>query len=148
MVVSFSSSEQLWRNVAFHHLFTNRSSAVNGCRQNESPNSWQKHYNNPQVIHTTPCVLWKSNMFIRNKSIKTFLTLNSRFWPKHKSIIHNNGSSSETVHPLSSSHIKIITYLFRNILYCFHSNLSRSVHISLLIHMRIFFFHCRKQYYG
>ncbi len=36
----FVSSEQIWRNVALHHLFTNVSSAVNGCRQNESPNSW------------------------------------------------------------------------------------------------------------
>ncbi len=35
-----SSSEQIWRNVAFYHLLTNGSSAVNGCRQNESPNSW------------------------------------------------------------------------------------------------------------
>ncbi len=46
-----SSSEQIWRNVALHHLLTNGSSAVNGCRQNESPNSWLKHRNNPQVIH-------------------------------------------------------------------------------------------------
>ncbi len=35
-----SSSEQIWRNVALHHLLTNGSSAVNGCRQNETPNSW------------------------------------------------------------------------------------------------------------
>ncbi len=31
-----SSSEQIWRNVALHHLLTIGSSAVNGCRQNES----------------------------------------------------------------------------------------------------------------
>ncbi len=35
-----SSPEQIWRNVALHLLLTNGSSAVNGCRQNESPNSW------------------------------------------------------------------------------------------------------------
>ncbi len=35
-----SSSEQIWRNLALHHLFTSGSSAVNGCHQNESPNSW------------------------------------------------------------------------------------------------------------
>ncbi len=35
-----SSWEQIWRNVALHHLLTNGSSAVNGCRQNESPNRW------------------------------------------------------------------------------------------------------------
>ncbi len=35
-----SSSEQIWKNIALHHLLTNGSSAVNGCRQNESPNSW------------------------------------------------------------------------------------------------------------
>ncbi len=33
-----SSSEQIWINLAFHHLLTNGSSAVNGCRQNESKN--------------------------------------------------------------------------------------------------------------
>ncbi len=25
---------------------------MNGCCQNESPNSWSKHHNNPQVIHS------------------------------------------------------------------------------------------------
>ncbi len=34
-----ASSEQIWRNVSLHHLLTNGSSVVNGCRQNESPNS-------------------------------------------------------------------------------------------------------------
>ncbi len=29
---------QIWRNVALHHLLSNGCSAVNGCRQNESPN--------------------------------------------------------------------------------------------------------------
>ncbi len=28
------SSEQIWRNLAVHHLLSNESSAVNGCRQN------------------------------------------------------------------------------------------------------------------
>ncbi len=36
---SVSSSEHIWRNLALRHLFTNGSTAVNGCRQNESPNS-------------------------------------------------------------------------------------------------------------
>ncbi len=35
-----SSLKQIWRNVALQQLLTNGSSAVNGCRQNESPNSW------------------------------------------------------------------------------------------------------------
>ncbi len=26
--------------IALHHLLTNGSSAVNGCRQNENPNTW------------------------------------------------------------------------------------------------------------
>ncbi len=34
-----SSTEQIWRNLAFHHFLTTGSSAVNGCRQNESPDS-------------------------------------------------------------------------------------------------------------
>ncbi len=31
---------EIWRNLALHHLLTNGCSAVNGCRQNERPNSW------------------------------------------------------------------------------------------------------------
>ncbi len=31
--------QQILRNLALHHLLTNGSSAVNGYRQNESPNS-------------------------------------------------------------------------------------------------------------
>ncbi len=30
----------IWKSLELHHLLTNGSSAVNGCRQNESPNSW------------------------------------------------------------------------------------------------------------
>ncbi len=33
-------SEQICRNLALHHLLINGSSAVNGCRQNEGPDSW------------------------------------------------------------------------------------------------------------
>ncbi len=51
--------------------FTSGSSVVNGCHQNESLSSWQKH-NNPQVIHMTP-VDQLTSVFIRNKAIiKTF----------------------------------------------------------------------------
>ncbi len=34
-----SSLEELWRNL-LHHFLTIGSSAENGCRQNETPNSW------------------------------------------------------------------------------------------------------------
>ncbi len=44
-----SSSEQIWSNVESHHLLTNESSAVNGCRQNESQTA-DKNI----TIHTTP----------------------------------------------------------------------------------------------
>ncbi len=37
-----SSLEQIWRSLALYHLLTNGSSAVNGCRQNGSLNSWLK----------------------------------------------------------------------------------------------------------
>ncbi len=35
-----TSSKQIRKNLASHHLLTNGSSAVNGCRQNKRPNSW------------------------------------------------------------------------------------------------------------
>ncbi len=42
-----SSSEQIWRNLALHHLLTSGSSAVSGCRQNYSPNN--PHDSSPSV---------------------------------------------------------------------------------------------------
>ncbi len=68
------SSEQIWRNLALHHLLTNGSSTMNGCRQNESQRADKKHHNNPQVIHKIPvhklmpCEV-KSCMFVINKCI-------------------------------------------------------------------------------
>ncbi len=47
-------SNLVFMYLALHHLLTNGSSAVNGCRQNECPKQLLKHHNNPQVIHTTP----------------------------------------------------------------------------------------------
>ncbi len=57
---------------------------------------------NITIIHTTPVhqlTSWevKSCVFVRNKSIKTFLTSNRCFWPKCESIIHNIAFSSEKV---------------------------------------------------
>ncbi len=88
------SSEQIWRNVAIHHLLTNGSSAVNGCRQNESPNSWEKHHDNPQLIHTTPVHQLtscdsKSRMFAWTNSSRFLLTSNHCFQLKYKFSIYN-----------------------------------------------------------
>ncbi len=51
-----SSSEQIWRNLALHHLLTNGSSAVNGCRQNESPNRADKS--------TAPLLMKRKGVFV------------------------------------------------------------------------------------
>ncbi len=45
---------QVWRDVALHQCLSNKCSVVNGCRQNESPNSWLKHHNDPH--HSSPSV--------------------------------------------------------------------------------------------
>ncbi len=82
-----SSSEKIWRNLVLYHLQINGSSAVNGCRQNESPNSWWKHHNNPQVIHISPVHQLTSCDAFRH------LTLNRCFCLKCESSIHNNDSS-------------------------------------------------------
>ncbi len=69
-----SSMEQIWRNLALQNLPSNRSSAVNGCHQNERLNSWEKHYNNTQLIQTIPVhqlTSWEveSWVFVMNKYI-------------------------------------------------------------------------------
>ncbi len=58
-------SEEILRNLALHHLLTNGSSAVNGCRQNESPNSWFKQHNTSQNNITK--VLWSEKLCLCNK---------------------------------------------------------------------------------
>ncbi len=39
-----SLSVQIWRYLALNHLFTNGSSAVNGCRQNEKAILWIENF--------------------------------------------------------------------------------------------------------
>ncbi len=41
---------QIQRNSTLRDLLNNESSTVNGCHQNESSNSLQKHHNNPENI--------------------------------------------------------------------------------------------------
>ncbi len=54
-----SSSEEIWRNLALHHLLTSgySESEVNGCRQNESPNSWLKHPSSTSIN-----ILWSEKL--------------------------------------------------------------------------------------
>ncbi len=67
--------------MALNHFLINVSSAVHGCRQKDSPNSWLKYHNNLQVIQTTPSVI--------NKSItKMFLTSN-HWYQNYKFSIHS-----------------------------------------------------------
>ncbi len=61
-----SSSEQIWRNLELHHLLTNGSSAVNGCRQNEQ---WKNITLIKKIIHESSTL-----MSCEMKSY-TFLTL-------------------------------------------------------------------------
>ncbi len=63
--------EQIWRNVSLHHLLTKGSSAVNGCRQNESPNSWEskQHHNNPQHSRPSINILWSPKLRVCKKQI-------------------------------------------------------------------------------
>ncbi len=93
-----SSSEQIWRNVTLHHLLTNASSAVNGCRQNESPNCWFKTSQSPTWHQFISCK-GKSCMCVINKSVKMLL----------------KKSPSLAVF----SHTNPPTYLFRAVLGCF-----------------------------
>ncbi len=52
-IVNQNRSEYMCGNLALHNLLSSGFSAVNGCRQNESSNGWQKQQNNPQVIDMT-----------------------------------------------------------------------------------------------
>ncbi len=54
--------EQIFRNVALHHLLTNGSSAVNGCRQKWEFKQLIKHHNNPQDSSPLINVLWTGKL--------------------------------------------------------------------------------------
>ncbi len=57
---------QIWRNVALHQCLSNGCSAVNGCRQNESPNI--------TIIHTTPVhqlTYWEDKSWNKNPNETT-----------------------------------------------------------------------------
>ncbi len=64
------------KNSPLHHRLTNGSSAVNGCRQNESPNNCENHHNNP-LLGFSPSVIvfWSKKLHVNNKQIhQVFLT--------------------------------------------------------------------------
>ncbi len=46
---------------------------MNGCRQNESPNSWSKHHNNPHDSSSSINILKSENLHVCNKPIKLLL---------------------------------------------------------------------------
>ncbi len=136
------SSSQIWWNLAFSVT----------CSPVD-PLQWmgavrmrvQTADKNITIIHTTPVHQLmsceeKSCVFVRNKSIKTFLNSNCCFWLKYKSIIHNNASSSKKVPPLLSFHIKIHWHiclkLFRTVFTCKHT---WWVHISFPMQARWIF---------
>ncbi len=79
-----SSSEQIWRNLALHHLLTSVCSAVNGCRQNESPNRADKS--------TAPLLIKRKCVFVIKKWIKKS---NCCFCLKYESSMHYIAFSSE-----------------------------------------------------
>ncbi len=116
------SLEQIWRNFALYHLLPNGSPALNGCRQNESPNSRYKYHNNPQEVQTTTPV---QIMSCEVKRCLSLLEANPplRCWvwccfrPK-KYIIHNNASSRKCPSPVVLSHPAPQIYLFRTAFTC------------------------------
>ncbi len=79
------------RNLALHHLLSNGSSAVNGCRQNESK-QLIKHCINLQVINVK-----QKAVFLINKSIiKMFFYIKPL-----QSFIHNNKNEKPCHHLLT-----------------------------------------------
>ncbi len=69
-------------NIAFSNLLSNGCSAVNGCRQNESPNSWWKHHNNPH--HSSPSInILGSQIRVHNIWSLLISLLNQARWRFH-----------------------------------------------------------------
>ncbi len=67
-----------FREIEHYILLTNGSSAVIDSCQNESPNSWLKHHNNPHDRRPSINVLWREKQHVRKKQIHSspvFLSL-------------------------------------------------------------------------
>ncbi len=80
-----SSSEPIWRNLALYHyhLLTNGSSAVNGCRQNESKQLIKTLQSTSNPHHSSPSV----NIFVKWKAVYFFLKTNLSL--RHFNFKHN-----------------------------------------------------------
>ncbi len=103
-------------NVALHHLLINGSSAVNGCRQNESPYTADKNItiNHITPVHQLKSCEWKAF----TQKVKSVLILNHCFWPK-KNYNPNECFLQWKVHLLLSSHIKIHPYICLELFWTF-----------------------------
>ncbi len=103
-----SSSQQFWRNRALNHLFINASSAVNGCRQNESPNSWLKHHNNPHHSSLSVNILRSEKLCVCKKQIYNYGVFNCKPALLAKIWVHNPYNTSSSEHSsLLSSHFNM-----------------------------------------
>ncbi len=103
----FLHRKRFGKKIALHHLLISESSAVNGCLRMRV----QTANKNIKTAHTTPVhqhlVTWKAAcLYETNPSLRHFNFKSSLLAKKH-SIIHYNIPSSEKVHSLLSTHIKI-----------------------------------------
>ncbi len=105
-----SSWDQIWRNIALHYLLTNGSSAVNGCRQNESKqlikNITITFASNPRDCSASVNVLWSERLYVWKKQIN-HLTPNWCFRLKYKFSIYKIAYYSEKKSESGEKHAEI-----------------------------------------
>ncbi len=88
-----SSSEQIWRNWALHHLLTNTLQWMNRCRQNES----KQPIKNITVIHNTTEVHHLICIFLFFKMYKYAAFLFTTYWLILMAPIHYYRSEDPSV---------------------------------------------------
>ncbi len=109
------------------------------------PSEWESKQliKNITIIHTTPVYQ------LMSCKVKSWVCNKQILWSKYKSIIHNNAFSSENIHLLLSSHIKIHWNTSLE-LFCSVLSLKQCLILILISWFRPerIFFHWKKQYYG
>ncbi len=106
----------------------NGSSAVNGCRQNESSNSWYKHHNNPLRSSLLCNVLWSQKLRVcKNPSLDVFKNIKNTVSPelhRYRFPYRENRSTEDAVIialRTSLSHLEMSNTYVRILLVAFSS---------------------------
>ncbi len=83
---------------------------VNGCRQNESPNSWRKHTNNPNPVHQL--MSWETNCSFNVQLTPKSILMLGKWGVTSQTINNHRYQTRSDDYPLTSPVLRGISHPF------------------------------------